>query len=94
VAWETLCQQLEGWVEERLMLSEREWFLSLAVPADDLAGRLTDSDALKQALAATIAALGDASRKARLELAAAGGMLGCGGQVGDQARLKGGGVFG
>jgi ribosomal peptide maturation radical SAM protein 1 len=94
VARETLRHELEGWVEDRLMLSGGEWFLSLAVPADDLAGRLTDSDALKQALAATIAALGDTSREARLEQGACGETPGCGSQSGDQLSLEGGDVPG
>jgi ribosomal peptide maturation radical SAM protein 1 len=76
VARETLRRQLEGWVEDRLMLCDGDWYLSLAVPADDLAARLTDSDALKQALAATIAALGNASREARVEQGTAGGTAG------------------
>jgi ribosomal peptide maturation radical SAM protein 1 len=85
VARETLRHQLEGWVEDRLMLCEGDWFLSLAVPADDLAAQITDSDLLKQALAVTIAALGDASRKAHLEQAPADGTPAFGGRSGDWA---------
>jgi hypothetical protein len=62
---ETLRHRLEGWVGDRLMLGEGDRFLSLAVPADDLVGRLSDSDVIGQALAAAIADLGDASRKKR-----------------------------
>jgi ribosomal peptide maturation radical SAM protein 1 len=72
----TLRQQLEAWVEERLMLCEGDWYLSLAVPADDLARRLTASDAVKQALAGVMAALGTVPREARVEQGAAGAALG------------------
>ena len=68
---EALRHRLEEWVEDRLMLCEGDRFLSLAVPADDLAGRLSDSDLIGQALAAAIAELGDASRKERVRQGAA-----------------------
>jgi hypothetical protein len=48
------------------MLHEGDRFLSLAVPADDLAGRLCDSDVIGQALAAAIAEWGDVSRRERV----------------------------
>jgi hypothetical protein len=54
---ETLRHQLEAWVEDRIMLCEGDWYVGLAVPADELAGGLTDSDVFKQALGAAIAAL-------------------------------------
>jgi ribosomal peptide maturation radical SAM protein 1 len=60
-----LRRRLEGWVEGRLMVREGEWFLSLAVPADDTATRLSDSDVIRQALAAVIAELGDTAREER-----------------------------
>ena len=60
-----LRHQLERWVEDRLMLCEGNWFLSLAVPVDDLAGQLSDSDVIQQALAGAIAELGDVSRRER-----------------------------
>jgi ribosomal peptide maturation radical SAM protein 1 len=88
LARETLRRQLGAWVEERLMLCEGDWYLSLAVPADDLAGRLTDSNAVKQGLAAAIAALGDASGRARAEKAAAGGTRRCGSQPGDRTGFE------
>jgi ribosomal peptide maturation radical SAM protein 1 len=68
---ETLRHRLEGWVGDRLMLGEGDRFLSLAVPADDLAGRLSDSDVIGQALAGAIAEWGDASRKKRVSTGAA-----------------------
>jgi len=64
---EALRRRLEGWVEDRLMLREGDRFLSLAVPADELAGRLSDSETIRHALAAAIADLGDTSRKKRGE---------------------------
>jgi ribosomal peptide maturation radical SAM protein 1 len=63
---EALRYRLEGLVEDRLMLGERNRFLSLAVPADDLVGRLSDSDVIGQALAAAIAEWGDAARRERV----------------------------
>jgi len=57
---ETLRYQLEGWVEDRLILRDGDRFLSLAVAADDLAGQLSDSDVIRQALGAAIAELGSA----------------------------------
>jgi hypothetical protein len=63
---EALRYRLEGWVEDRLMLGERDRFLSLAIPADDLVGRLSDSDVIGQALAAAIAEWGGASRRERV----------------------------
>jgi hypothetical protein len=63
---EALRHRLEGWVEDRLMLREGDRFLSLAVPASDIAGRLSDSETIRQALAAAIAELGDAARKERV----------------------------
>lgn len=60
---EALRHQLVGWVGHRLMLCEGNWFLSLAVPVDDLAGQLSDSDVIQQALAGAIAELGDVSRR-------------------------------
>jgi ribosomal peptide maturation radical SAM protein 1 len=63
--------QLEGWVEDRLMLCEGDRFLSLAVPTDDLARRLSDSDVIRQALAGAIAELGDATRRERVSTGAA-----------------------
>jgi hypothetical protein len=41
------------------MLSEGNWFLSLAVSADSLAQKLSDNDVIRQAMAAAIAGLGD-----------------------------------
>jgi ribosomal peptide maturation radical SAM protein 1 len=89
---ETLRQRLERLVKDRLMLQEGDWYLSLAVAADELAARLTDSDALKQALAAAIADLGAASRSSRAGQRASGGAPERGGQSGDRANLKGGDV--
>jgi hypothetical protein len=63
---EALRYLLEGWVEDRLMLREGDRFLSLAVPADDLVGRLSDSETIRQALAGAIAEWGDASRRERV----------------------------
>jgi hypothetical protein len=60
---EALRRQLEGWVEDRLMLCEGDRFLSLAVAADDIVSPLSGSDAIRQAMAAAIAQLGDTSRK-------------------------------
>ena len=68
---EALRRRLKGWVEDRLMLGEGDRFLSLAVPADDLAGRLSDSETIRRALAVAIAELGDASRKERVRQGAA-----------------------
>jgi ribosomal peptide maturation radical SAM protein 1 len=50
---------LERWVEDRLMLRDGDWFLSLAVAVDDLARRLSDSDLISQALAGVVADLGE-----------------------------------
>jgi hypothetical protein len=60
-----LRQRLEGWVEDGLMLRDGDWFLSLAVRADDAAGRISDSRAIRRALAGAIAELGDAARRKR-----------------------------
>jgi ribosomal peptide maturation radical SAM protein 1 len=68
---EALRLRLEGWVEERLMVCEGDWFLSLAVAADDLAGRLTGSDVIRQALAGAIARMGASARTERLSTGAA-----------------------
>jgi hypothetical protein len=65
-----LCQRLEGWVEDRLMLRDGDWFLSLAVPADDAAGRISDTTEIRRALAGAIADLGDAARRERASAAA------------------------
>ena len=62
---QALRQRLEGWVEDGLMLRDGDWFLSLAVPADDAAGRISDSWAIRRALAGAIAELGDAARRKR-----------------------------
>ena len=59
------------------MLCEGDRFLSLAVLADDLAGRLSDSETIRQALAATIAELGDASRRKRVRTDAARSRKAC-----------------
>jgi ribosomal peptide maturation radical SAM protein 1 len=67
-----LRQRLEGWVEDRLMLSDGDWFLSLAVALDDVARQLGGSDVISQALAGAIADLGDASRSERASPAGGG----------------------
>jgi ribosomal peptide maturation radical SAM protein 1 len=66
-----LRRMLEGWVESRLMLCEGDWYVSLAVAADHLAGQLSDADVIRQALAGTIAEWGDAARRERLSSGAA-----------------------
>jgi ribosomal peptide maturation radical SAM protein 1 len=71
VGREALRQRLEGWVAERLMVREGDWFLSLAVAADDLAGQLSDADVIRQALAGAIADMGDATRRERVSTGAA-----------------------
>jgi ribosomal peptide maturation radical SAM protein 1 len=68
-----LRQRLESWVEDGLMLCDGDWFLSLAVRADDVAGQLSDSEMIRQALAGAIAELGDAARRERVSAAAACG---------------------
>jgi ribosomal peptide maturation radical SAM protein 1 len=65
-----LREQLETWVEHKLMLRDGDWFLSLAIPADDVAGWLSDSDPIRLALAGAIADLGDAARRKRIRAAA------------------------
>jgi ribosomal peptide maturation radical SAM protein 1 len=63
---ETLRRQLEVWVEDRLMLADNDWFLSLAVSADSLAQELSDNHVIQEALGGMIAWLGDEFRKLRL----------------------------
>jgi ribosomal peptide maturation radical SAM protein 1 len=62
---EALRHRLEGWVAERLMVRDGEWFLSLAVPVDDMVTRVSDSDLIKGAIAGVIAELGDMARAER-----------------------------
>jgi ribosomal peptide maturation radical SAM protein 1 len=70
---EALRLRLGGWVADRLMVCDGDWFLSLAVAADDLAGQLSDVDLIRQALAGAMAALGHATRQARQNRRVAGG---------------------
>jgi hypothetical protein len=58
------------------MLRDGDWFLSLAVPVDDLAARLSDSDVISQALAGVMAGLAAASEGERSTQAAGDGALG------------------
>jgi hypothetical protein len=62
---EALRHRLENWVENRLMVREGDRYLSLAIPTDELAGRVSDSDVIREALAGAIAELGDAAREER-----------------------------
>jgi hypothetical protein len=64
---ETIRRQLDAWVDQRLALSDGDWYLSLAVPVDDLAASMSDDALIREALGGAIAELGEAFRRRRME---------------------------
>lgn len=62
-----LRQLLDGWVEERLMLRDGDWYLSLAVSADDLVDPASSSYVIKEAFAGAFVELADMHRRERVD---------------------------
>ena len=63
IAEPTLRRLLEQWVEERLMLRDGDWYLSLAVRTDDWWKAAGESDQLREALTGALVELAAARRQ-------------------------------
>ena len=63
IAEVTLRRLLEQWVEDRLMLRDGDWFLSLAVRTDDWWKAAGDSDQLREALTGALMTLAATRRQ-------------------------------
>ena len=62
-----LLQQLDEWVEARLMVRDGDWYLSLAVQADEFVDQVSDSDVIKQAFAGALAEMVNVQKRKRAE---------------------------
>lgn len=62
----SLRRMFQGWGADRLMLCDGDWFLSLAVQADEFVDQIGDSDVIKQAFTGALAEMADIRRKERL----------------------------
>lgn len=64
---DSLRRMLEEWVALRLMVRDGDWYLSLAVQADEFFDQVGDSGVIKQAFAGALAQMADMYRKERIQ---------------------------
>ena len=58
---------LEDWVAKRLMLRDGDWYLSLAVRADEMVAPVSDSHVIQKAFTGSLAQIADIYRQDRLK---------------------------